>query len=96
MFTPDPVASEEDGGGYPLKPLASSRTVKHFTGTPFTVSFDGSCPTKTGIGTCGMHFVDEQGSPLLTRGEYERGFTSNHAEFLGLERALELLVEHGW
>lgn len=43
-----------------------------------------------------MYFVDTDDTVLLTCGEYDRGFTSNHAEFLGLERRLELLVERGW
>ena len=43
-----------------------------------------------------MHFVDVDSTVLLTCREYERGFTSNHDEFLGLERGLELLVECGW
>ena len=65
-------------------------------GTLFTVEFDGSCPTSSGIGSCGIHFIDTGGTVLLTCGEYESGFTSNHAEFLGLERELELLVERAW
>ena len=65
-------------------------------GTPFAVQFDSSCPTSSGIGSCGMNFVDVDGTVLLTCGEYERGFTSNHAEFLELERGLELLIERGW
>ena len=43
-----------------------------------------------------MHFVNVDGTVLLAWGEYERGFTSNHAEFLGLEMGLELLVDRGW
>ena len=82
-------------GGYPLRPLASSRTVKQFFGTPFTVYFDGSCPTKSGLGSCGMPVIDTNGDVLLMCGEYDRGCTSNHAEFLELERALKLLVERG-
>ena len=61
----------ELGGGVPLKPMAVSRTVRRFTGVPFSVWFDGGCPTTTGIGSCGMHFVDTDGRPFYTRGEHK-------------------------
>lgn len=79
-----------------MKPMAASKTVRRFSGIPFTVYFDGGCPVKTGIGSIGMHFVDCDERVLLTRGEHEVGYTSNHSEFLGLLRALELLVAKGW
>ena len=85
LFVPD---EEEWGEGVLLKPMAASKTVKRFSGTPFTVYFDGGCPVKTGIGSIGMHFVDCDEQVLLTRGEHDVGFTSNHSEFLGLFRAL--------
>ena len=58
-------------GGVPLKPMAVSRTVRWFTGVPFSIWFDGGCPIMTGIGSCGMHFVDVDGHPFYTRGEHE-------------------------
>ena len=42
------------------------------------------------------HYVDVDGHLLYTRGEHELGYTSNHSEFLGLLRALEVLVECNW
>ena len=65
-----PEADEPRGDGVPLKPMAVSRTVKRFTGTPLRVWFDGGCPTTTGVGSCGMHYVDVDGHPLYTRGEH--------------------------
>ena len=43
-----------------------------------------------------MHFVDIDGRPFYTRGEHEKGYTSNHSEFLGLLRALQVAVERNW
>ena len=63
---------------------------------PFRVSFDGGCPTSTWFGSIGMHFVDMDGTVLLTVGEYSVGFTSNHSKFLGLLHALEILIEQKW
>ena len=83
-------------GGVPLKPIAVSRTVRRFTGVPFNVWFDGGCPITTGVGSCGMHFVDVDGHPFFPRGEHEQSYTSNHSEFLGLLRALEVVVKRNW
>ena len=58
-------------GGVPLKPMAVSWTVRRFTGVPFSVWFDGGCPITTGVGLCGMHFVNIDGRPFYTRGEHE-------------------------
>ena len=44
----------------------------------------------TGVGSCGMHFVDVDGPPFYNRGKHEKGYTSNYTEFLGLLRALEM------
>ena len=79
-----------------LKPMAVSQTVQQFTRIPSSLLFDGGCPVTTGVGSCGMHFVDVDCHPLYTRGEHEKGYTSNHSEFLGLLRVLEVLVEQKW
>ena len=50
----------------------------------------------TGIGACGMHFADVEEVPFNMHGEHNWGYTSNHSEFLGLLRTLELLEERGW
>ena len=92
VYLPD--VDQQDG--LPLKPMAASRTVRRFTGKPFCVWFDGGCPSTTGVGSIGMHFVDVDGRPLYTRGEHEMGYTSNHSEIWGLRRALETLLERGW
>ena len=70
-----------------LKSMAVSWTVQ---------CFDGGCPITTGVGSCGMHFVDADGCSFYIRGEHEQGYTSKQSEFLGLLRALEVLVEHKW
>ena len=66
VYLPEADGSREDGE--PLKTMAVSWTVRRFTGTPFSAWFDRGCPTTTGIGSCGMHFVDVDGQPLYTRG----------------------------
>ena len=62
----------------------------------FSIWFDGGCPITTGVGLCGMHFIDVGGQPFYTRDEHKRGYSSNHSEFLGRLRALEVLVKHKW
>ena len=57
-------------GGVTLKPMVVLRTVRQFTGIPFSVWFDRGCPITTGVGSYGMHFVDVDGRPLYTRGEH--------------------------
>ena len=74
--------------------MAASLTVRRFTGRPFCIWFDGGCPTNTGVGSIGMHFVD--GHPLYTQSEHKIGYASNNSEILGLRRALEMLQERGW
>ena len=51
--------AEKSGVGVKLKPRDVSRTVRRFTGTLLNVWFNRSCPTSTGIGSCGMLFADE-------------------------------------
>ena len=68
MYIPESCGLE---GGVPLKPMAASRTVRWFTGVPFSVWFDGGYLTMTGVGSCGMHFVDVDGHPFNTRGEHK-------------------------
>ena len=63
--------ADESGGGVTLKPTAVSQKVQRFTRMPFSVWFDGGCPIKMGIGSCGMHFVDVDGRLIYSRGEHE-------------------------
>ena len=59
--------------------MVASWTVKKYDAVPFHVSFDGGCPTSTWVGSIGMHFVDMDGTVLMTVGEHGVGFTSNHS-----------------
>ena len=43
-----------------------------------------------------MHFMDVDGTMLLTVGQRSIVFTSNHSKFLGLLHALEILIERKW
>ena len=59
--------------------------MKRFTGEPLLVNFDGGY--SSGVGTAGYTVVGREGH-VCTRGEYEVGFTNNHAEILAALHAL--------
>ena len=68
VHIPESCGLEE---GVLLKPMAVSQTVRRFAGVPFSVWFDEGCPITTGVGSCGMHFVDVDCRPFHTRGKHE-------------------------
>ena len=59
------------GGGVALKPITTFKMVRCFESTPFVVYFVGGCPTKTRVGSYGMHFVDFNGVALYTRRKHK-------------------------
>ena len=59
--------------------IVESHMVRQFTGDPLLVNFD--------VGTAGYTVVGREGH-ICTKGEYEVGFTNNHAEILAALHAL--------